>query len=198
MKFVKIRGLYRKYLLQRQSLLMMKTNDALGSNFNWIYFVPLIILGSFFMLNLVLGVLSGEFAKERERVENRQTFLKIRRQQQLEKELNGYVEWICKAEAHGNKVGSKNDSPKETRDWSRPSQAHKVVAEKLLTDIDTAIQGNQHRKILDFTNEFNVSICTVQNIVTTFNLKGSPSARNGNSPTRLGPKNSKLSNQPEE
>jgi len=74
------------------------TNDALGSSFNWIYFVPLIILGSFFMLNLVLGVLSGEFAKERERVENRQAFLKLRRQQQLERELNGYVEWICKAE----------------------------------------------------------------------------------------------------
>lgn len=74
------------------------TNDALGNSFNWVYFVPLIILGSFFMLNLVLGVLSGEFAKERERVENRQAFLKIRRQQQLERELNGYVEWICKAE----------------------------------------------------------------------------------------------------
>ncbi|XP_022648011.1 voltage-dependent calcium channel type A subunit alpha-1-like isoform X2 [Varroa destructor] len=74
------------------------TNDAMGNAFNWIYFVPLIILGSFFMLNLVLGVLSGEFAKERERVENRQAFLKIRRQQQLERELNGYVEWICKAE----------------------------------------------------------------------------------------------------
>ncbi|XP_045542525.1 voltage-dependent calcium channel type A subunit alpha-1 isoform X19 [Papilio machaon] len=74
------------------------TNDALGSMFNWIYFVPLIVLGSFFMLNLVLGVLSGEFAKEREKVENRQEFLKLRRQQQLERELNGYVEWICKAE----------------------------------------------------------------------------------------------------
>ncbi|XP_047501353.1 voltage-dependent calcium channel type A subunit alpha-1-like isoform X25 [Penaeus chinensis] len=74
------------------------TNDALGSNFNFLYFVPLIVLGSFFMLNLVLGVLSGEFAKERERVENRQEFLKLRRQQQLERELNGYVEWICKAE----------------------------------------------------------------------------------------------------
>ncbi|CAG9575549.1 unnamed protein product [Danaus chrysippus] len=74
------------------------TNDALGSTFNWIYFVPLIVLGSFFMLNLVLGVLSGEFAKEREKVENRQEFLKIRRQQILERELNGYVEWICKAE----------------------------------------------------------------------------------------------------
>ncbi|XP_053950330.1 voltage-dependent calcium channel type A subunit alpha-1 isoform X10 [Anastrepha ludens] len=74
------------------------TNDALGSSFNWIYFVPLIVIGSFFMLNLVLGVLSGEFAKEREKVENRQEFLKLRRQHQLERELNGYVEWICKAE----------------------------------------------------------------------------------------------------
>lgn len=39
----------------------------------------------------------SEFAKEREKVENRQEFLKLRRQQQLERELNGYVEWICKA-----------------------------------------------------------------------------------------------------
>ena len=38
---------------------LVQTNDALGSYYNWIYFVPLIILGSFFMLNLVLGVLSG-------------------------------------------------------------------------------------------------------------------------------------------
>ncbi|KAL5275646.1 cac family protein [Megaselia abdita] len=74
------------------------TNDALGYAFNWVYFVPLIVIGSFFMLNLVLGVLSGEFAKEREKVENRQEFLKLRRQNQLERELNGYVDWICKAE----------------------------------------------------------------------------------------------------
>uniref|UniRef100_A0A914YP79 Uncharacterized protein n=1 Tax=Panagrolaimus superbus TaxID=310955 RepID=A0A914YP79_9BILA len=50
------------------------------------------------MLNLVLGVLSGEFAKERERVENRREFLKLRRQQQIERELNGYLEWILSAE----------------------------------------------------------------------------------------------------
>ncbi|XP_050473472.1 voltage-dependent calcium channel type A subunit alpha-1 isoform X18 [Bombus huntii] len=74
------------------------TNDALGSTYNWIYFIPLIVLGSFFMLNLVLGVLSGEFAKEREKVENRQSFLKLRRQQQLEHELYCYLNWICKAE----------------------------------------------------------------------------------------------------
>lgn len=46
---------------------------------------------------LVCIALCREFAKEREKVENRQEFLKLRRQQQLEKELNGYVEWICKA-----------------------------------------------------------------------------------------------------
>ncbi|XDV51466.1 hypothetical protein PO909_020336, partial [Leuciscus waleckii] len=74
------------------------SNDALGSSWNWMYYVPLIIIGSFFMLNLVLGVLSGEFAKERERVENRSEFLKLKRQQQIERELNGYLEWICKAE----------------------------------------------------------------------------------------------------
>ncbi|KAH9505340.1 hypothetical protein Btru_058406 [Bulinus truncatus] len=77
---------------------MYYTNDAIGSYFNFLYFIPLIILGSFFMLNLVLGVLSGEFAKERERVENRRAFFKLRRQQQIERELNGYLEWICKAE----------------------------------------------------------------------------------------------------
>ncbi|KRX80626.1 Voltage-dependent calcium channel type A subunit alpha-1 [Trichinella sp. T6] len=77
---------------------MYYTNDSQGDTFNWLYFIPLIILGSFFMLNLVLGVLSGEFAKERERVENRREFLKLRRQQHIERELNGYLEWICKAE----------------------------------------------------------------------------------------------------
>ncbi|XP_063074226.1 voltage-dependent P/Q-type calcium channel subunit alpha-1A [Engraulis encrasicolus] len=74
------------------------SDDASGGEWNWMYFIPLIIIGSFFMLNLVLGVLSGEFAKERERVENRSEFLKLRRQQQIERELNGYLEWICKAE----------------------------------------------------------------------------------------------------
>ena len=41
------------------------------------------------------GVLSGEFAKERERVENRREFIKLRRQQQIQRELEGYMEWIC-------------------------------------------------------------------------------------------------------
>merc|ERR1719483_868570 len=74
------------------------TNDAIGSVFNWAFFIPLIVVGSFFMLNLVLGVLSGEFAKEKERVESRAGFMALKEQQKLEKELTGYVEWICRAE----------------------------------------------------------------------------------------------------
>jgi len=34
-------------------------NDAIGSAVVWVFFTVLIVIGSFFMLNLVLGVLSG-------------------------------------------------------------------------------------------------------------------------------------------
>ncbi|XP_032905135.1 voltage-dependent N-type calcium channel subunit alpha-1B [Amblyraja radiata] len=78
--------------------ILYNANDASGNTWNWLYFIPLIVIGSFFMLNLVLGVLSGEFAKERERVENRRAFLKLRRQQQVEQEFNRYLRWIHIAE----------------------------------------------------------------------------------------------------
>lgn len=42
-----------------------------------------------------------EFAKERERVENRRAFMKLRRQQQIERELNGYRAWIDRAGGSG-------------------------------------------------------------------------------------------------
>lgn len=38
---------------------LIQMNDAVGSTWNWLYFVAMIVIGSFFMLNLVLGVLSG-------------------------------------------------------------------------------------------------------------------------------------------
>ncbi|KAM3188464.1 hypothetical protein ACTXT7_000161 [Hymenolepis weldensis] len=74
--------------------IMYMTFDAVGDRFSAFYFGPLIVLGSFFMLNLILGVLSGEFAKEKERVEKRRAFLKLRRQQQTEKEFGSYMDWI--------------------------------------------------------------------------------------------------------
>ncbi|KAJ8376492.1 hypothetical protein SKAU_G00070720 [Synaphobranchus kaupii] len=90
---------------------LYNTNDALGPRWNWLYFIPLIIIGSFFVLNLVLGVLSGEFAKERERVENRRAFMKLRRQQQIERELNGYRAWIDRAEEVMLAEENKNSGP---------------------------------------------------------------------------------------
>lgn len=41
------------------TMLVFQVNDAIGNEWPWIYFVPLILVGSFFVLNLVLGVLSG-------------------------------------------------------------------------------------------------------------------------------------------
>ncbi|XP_036610092.1 voltage-dependent L-type calcium channel subunit alpha-1S [Trichosurus vulpecula] len=73
-------------------------NDAIGNEWPWIYFVSLILLGSFFILNLVLGVLSGEFTKEREKAKSRGTFQKLREKQQLEEDLKGYMNWITQAE----------------------------------------------------------------------------------------------------
>uniref|UniRef100_A0A670KE35 Voltage-dependent L-type calcium channel subunit alpha n=1 Tax=Podarcis muralis TaxID=64176 RepID=A0A670KE35_PODMU len=73
-------------------------NDAIGRGWPWIYFVTLIIIGSFFVLNLVLGVLSGEFSKEREKAKARGDFQKLREKQQLEEDLKGYLDWITQAE----------------------------------------------------------------------------------------------------
>ncbi|XP_078367100.1 voltage-dependent L-type calcium channel subunit alpha-1D-like isoform X2 [Oculina patagonica] len=63
-----------------------------------IVYISLIVIGSFFMLNLVLGVLSGEFAKERERAENRRTFFKYRSREKIERQVNAYTDWIGRAE----------------------------------------------------------------------------------------------------
>ncbi|CAB1452635.1 unnamed protein product [Pleuronectes platessa] len=73
-------------------------NDAIGYEWPWVYFVPLILIGSFFMLNLVLGVLSGEFTKEREKARSRGEFQEMRERQQLDEDLHGYMEWITHAE----------------------------------------------------------------------------------------------------
>ncbi|XP_030062440.1 voltage-dependent R-type calcium channel subunit alpha-1E [Microcaecilia unicolor] len=96
--FYAVLTVFQCITMEGWTTVLYNTNDALGATWNWLYFIPLIIIGSFFVLNLVLGVLSGEFAKERERVENRRSFMKLRRQQQIERELNGYRAWIDKAE----------------------------------------------------------------------------------------------------
>nr|CAH7712635.1 unnamed protein product [Callosobruchus chinensis] len=72
--------------------------DALGRTWQWSYFVSMVILGAFFVMNLILGVLSGEFSKEREKAKARGDFHKLREKQQLEEDLRGYLDWITQAE----------------------------------------------------------------------------------------------------
>ncbi|UJR21745.1 hypothetical protein I4U23_024820 [Adineta vaga] len=126
------------------------TNDAVGTLFNWLYFVPLIILGSFFMLNLVLGVLSGEFAKERERVENRRAFVKIRRQQQIEREYNNYIEWINRAE--DVILNEERTTEQERR---AIHEARKYAALKKVRHIRTGKQHSLDDDEEDIDNAFN-------------------------------------------
>ncbi|CAF3545985.1 unnamed protein product [Rotaria sp. Silwood1] len=73
-------------------------NDAIGRDWAWIYFVSLIIIGSFFVMNLVLGVLSGEFSKEREKAKQRGDFQKLREIQIIDESFRNYMAWIRKAE----------------------------------------------------------------------------------------------------
>ncbi|KAM3868483.1 calcium channel, voltage-dependent, N type, alpha 1B subunit, a [Diretmus argenteus] len=128
--------------------ILYNANDASGNTWNWLYFIPLIIIGSFFMLNLVLGVLSGEFAKERERVEKRQEFLKLRRQQQIERELTGYLEWICKAEEVMLAEEDKNAEEKSPLDgaWYKRKHNNSVLkrAKKSRNDLINAEEGEDH------------------------------------------------------
>ncbi|XP_012282191.2 muscle calcium channel subunit alpha-1 isoform X1 [Orussus abietinus] len=72
--------------------------DAMGSSWQWIYFISMVILGAFFVMNLILGVLSGEFSKEREKAKARGDFHKLREKQQIEDDLKGYLDWITQAE----------------------------------------------------------------------------------------------------
>uniref|UniRef100_A0A672LR64 Voltage-dependent L-type calcium channel subunit alpha n=1 Tax=Sinocyclocheilus grahami TaxID=75366 RepID=A0A672LR64_SINGR len=87
-------------------------NDAIGFELPWVYFVSLVIFGSFFVLNLVLGVLSGEFSKEREKAKARGDFQKLREKQQMEEDLCGYMDWITQAE----------DIDEFDEDGNRPSE----------------------------------------------------------------------------
>jgi len=84
--------------LEGWTTVMYMINDAEGKETTWMYFVSLVILGSFFVMNLVLGVLSGEFSKEREKARSRGDFKKLRDQQIFDSSFKGYMEWITHAE----------------------------------------------------------------------------------------------------
>ncbi|XP_063370147.1 muscle calcium channel subunit alpha-1-like [Cydia amplana] len=96
---------------------MYNIQDAMGNSWEWIYFVSMVILGAFFVMNLILGVLSGEFSKEREKAKNRGDFQKLREKQQLEEDLKGYLDWITQAE-YLEPLADQNDTADQLREYS--------------------------------------------------------------------------------
>lgn len=111
---------------------MYNVNDAEGNSWPWIYFISLIIIGSFFVLNLVLGVLSGEFSKEREKAKARGDFQKLREKQQIEEDLRGYLDWITQAEdiePEGEGGGEEEGETPKKQKKSGGTPNHKPMSE---------------------------------------------------------------------
>ena len=83
--------------------------DKYGIGF-WVYYYSLNIIGAQFMLNLVLGVLSGEFGKEGERLKNREEFLAQLEEARQDRAVDNYEEWLDEGQEAGikeNKANSK-------------------------------------------------------------------------------------------
>ncbi|XP_055250281.1 voltage-dependent L-type calcium channel subunit alpha-1C [Moschus berezovskii] len=112
-------------------------NDAVGRDWPWIYFVTLIIIGSFFVLNLVLGVLSGEFSKEREKAKARGDFQKLREKQQLEEDLKGYLDWITQAEDIDPENEDEGLDEEKPRNMSMPASETESVNTENVAGGDT-------------------------------------------------------------
>jgi hypothetical protein len=83
--------------------------DADGSATPYFYFISLIIIGTFFVMNLVLGVLSGEFSKEREKAKKRGDLQKLKEKRQIEDAYKNYILWIRMAE-----LNEENDDNSKT------------------------------------------------------------------------------------
>ena len=60
-------------------------------------------------MNLVLGVLSGEFSKEREKAKKRGDLQKIKEKRQIEEAYKNYVLWIRQAEINADGEDDEGD-----------------------------------------------------------------------------------------
>ncbi|CAK9825736.1 Voltage-dependent calcium channel type D subunit alpha-1 [Anthophora retusa] len=115
--------------------------DAMGSSWQWIYFISMVILGAFFVMNLILGVLSGEFSKEREKAKARGDFHKLREKQQIEDDLRGYLDWITQAED----IEPEADEPK-MQDGKTKQQSEMESTDQLEGDEEGVQQESAWRR----------------------------------------------------
>ncbi|XP_018043907.1 PREDICTED: muscle calcium channel subunit alpha-1 isoform X5 [Atta colombica] len=116
--------------------------DAMGNSWQWIYFISMVILGAFFVMNLILGVLSGEFSKEREKAKARGDFHKLREKQQIEDDLRGYLDWITQAED----IEPETDEPKMLQDGKTKQQNEIESTDQLEGDEEGVQQESIYKK----------------------------------------------------
>ena len=95
---------------------MYHVSDS-GQGLSSCYFITLTVIGGFFVMNLILGVLSGEFSKEREKAKARGDFQKLREKQQMEADYHGYLDWIQAADD----IDGKGRISTETDEDMRPN-----------------------------------------------------------------------------
>ncbi|XP_048511904.1 muscle calcium channel subunit alpha-1 isoform X10 [Athalia rosae] len=119
--------------------------DAMGNSWQWIYFISMVILGAFFVMNLILGVLSGEFSKEREKAKARGDFHKLREKQQIEDDLRGYLDWITQAED----IEPEADEPQLMQDGKPKQQNEMESTDQLEGDEDVQQESIWSRKKRD-------------------------------------------------
>lgn len=101
-------------------------NDANGANsWNAIYFTSLIILGSFFLMNLVLGVLSGQFTNEGTRIRRVQEALRRHRKLKKRTGLRHYHEWLALGRAF-DPLTLEGELPEDMMKYSRRDFVNQV------------------------------------------------------------------------
>ncbi|KAG7220386.1 hypothetical protein INR49_018224 [Caranx melampygus] len=146
-------------------------NDAIGFELPWVYFVSLVIFGSFFVLNLVLGVLSGEFSKEREKAKARGDFQKLREKQQMEEDFARMMKIAC---------------CRTLRRWNRVCRRNCRTAVKsvtfywlvlLLVFLNTSLSASEHynqpdwlTQVQDIANKVLLSLFTVEMLLKMYSL----------------------------
>lgn len=132
-------------------------NDTTGSsNINWLYFVSLIILGSFLITNLMLGVISGQFTREGEKLQMQAAHRKAVEEAKFKDTIQDYTKWIDegtivsdtqsgdnggdgKGKGNGNGKGNDNNDVSVARHASGPAGVKRFDSEVL----DSVVKDHQ-------------------------------------------------------
>jgi hypothetical protein len=96
-------------------------------------------------MNLVLGVLSGEFSKEREKAKKRGDLQKLKEKKQIEDAYKNYLSWIRQAEIG---AGGDEDEEEEKSSSNNNNNNNNNNSNEINTDNELKPEKERHEKIL--------------------------------------------------